>query len=687
MSEVIHVLAIGVAGGAVAVRELLGGGGEGIELVEAPAGVCAAEARLGEFDCILSGHHLPELDAREVLDSLKRAGVSAPLIVLSDHGDERLVVELMKGGVCDYLVGRQTTGEMLEHAVRAAVQKCRTRAGPEMTAQQRLVQTTRSRDEAVALLDTLVGGAPVGIAFFDPRLRYVRVNREQARINGLSVEAHLGKYLFDALPKMNPQVGEDLREVLRTGNPIVNVDVTGQTPADPGVDHDWIASYYPVRASGGELLGVGATVIDITDRKRHNRELAQAKETAEAANRSKDQFLAVLSHELRTPLTPVLMAVQSLQEGEMSQDLRGMLAMIRRNVELEARLIDDLLDLTRIAKGKLQLHLEMIDAHELVRSAVEICRGEIEAKGLSLTVELEARRHFVYADSARLQQVFWNLINNAVKFTPAGGRLAVRSCDDAGDRLVTEVCDSGIGIEAGTLSRIFGAFEQGEGTVTRRFGGLGLGLAICRALVRMHWGVITAASGGKGKGSTFTVSLGGHAQMTQVRGSRDGRVAGGGGAGASAGTAASAVEVSDSPQVKPEPSRCGERRVLMVDDHADTRAAMRRLLERCGYQVTTADSVEAALRKATDTPVDILISDIGLPDGSGLEIMRHLRDRGRDGGGGGHGPVRGIALSGFGMEEDIRKSREAGFEHHLTKPVTFDRLRSVLLQLEEPGRG
>ena len=667
MSEAIHVLVIGVTGGVVAVRELLGGVGEGIELVEAPAGVCAGEARRGteKFDCILAGHRLPEVDAREVLGSLKRGEVSTPLIVLSDHGDERLVVELMKAGLCDYLVRRQTTGEMLARAVRGAVQKCRTRAGPEMTAQQRLMQTTRSRDEAVALLDTLVGGAPVGIAFFDPRLRYVRVNRELARINGLSVEAHLGRYLFDALPKMNPQVGEDLREVLRTGRPIVNVDVSGETPADPGVTHDWIASYYPVHAAEGELLGVGAIVIDITDRKRHNRELAQAKETAEAANRSKDQFLAVLSHELRTPLTPVLMAVQSLQEGELSKELRGMLAMIRRNVELEARLIDDLLDLTRIAKGKLQLHLEMIDAHELVRSAVEICRGEIEAKGLSLTVELAARRHFVYADSARLQQVFWNLINNAVKFKPAGGRLAVRSCDDAEDRLVTEVCDSGIGIEAETLPRIFGAFEQGEGTVTRRFGGLGLGLAICRALVRMHWGVITAASAGKGKGSTFTVSLGGHAQTAIVRGNGEGRAG-----------VASAVEVSDSPQVKPDPSRCGERRVLMVDDHADTRAAMRRLLERCGYHVTTADSVEAALRKATDAPVDILISDIGLPDGSGLEIMRHLRDRD------GHGPVRGIALSGFGMEEDIRKSREAGFDHHLTKPVTFDRLRSVLLQLE-----
>jgi two-component system CheB/CheR fusion protein len=652
------------------VRELLGGAGEGIELEEAPSvgGAVTERCGRGGIDCVLTGHDGGAVDARQMLAEMRRARLATPLLVLTSRGDAALAVALIKGGACDYLIPRQTSGAALATCLREAARCSQASsstaaagaaaaAGDVPLAEERLLQATRSRDEAVALLDTLVGGAPVGIAFFDTELRYVRVNRELARINGLSAEAHLGKTLYELLPGMDPQVGRDLGQVLRSGEPIVDIDVSGETPAEPGVQHDWIVSYYPVRSTTGELLGVGATVVDITDRKRHSRELAQAKEVAEAANRSKDQFLAVLSHELRTPLTPVLMAVQSLQEANVSAELKGMLAMIRRNVELEARLIDDLLDLTRIAKGKLQLHLEMIDAHELIQSALDICRGEIEAKQIEVTVDLAARRHIVYADSARLQQVFWNLINNAIKFTPAGGRLRLRSLDE-GERLVTEVMDSGIGIDAETLPRIFGAFEQGEGTITRRFGGLGLGLAICRALVRMHWGTITAASAGKGKGSTFMVTLGGHLPTSIVHGDLHPGKA-----------------ITSTPQVKPAGQGASARRVLMVDDHADTRTAMRKLLERSGYTVTTADSVQGAIKTAGDDPIDILISDIGLPDGSGLEIMRHFRSRSG-------ANVRGIALSGFGMEEDIRKSREAGFEHHLTKPVTFDRLHSVLKELE-----
>jgi PAS domain S-box-containing protein len=728
MTEPLRLLLLDEEESRLAVRRMLAAAAvEGIELIDAPPGnFSAAEAQrdAARVDCVLAGHHPPVLDARALLHAVRDgAGLRAPpVIIFTGQGDEHLAVELMKGGASDYLIRGAVSGEQLARRVRAAVRVHRAEVAA-AAAQLNLLAASRARDEAVALLDTLVGGAPVGIAFFDTELRYVRVNRELARINGLSVEAHLGKTLAEALPHMNPQVAIDLGEVLRSGVPVINIDVTGETPADPGVPHDWIVSYYPVRSAAGETLGVGATVIDITDRKRHQRELAQAKEAAEAANRSKDQFLAVLSHELRTPLTPVLLAVQALQEGDaqLPEDLRGMLAMIRRNVELEARLIDDLLDLTRISKGKLQLHLEMIDAHDLITSALEICRGEIDGKGIHVQVDLAARRHVVYADGARLQQVFWNLINNAVKFTPAGGTLKLRSFDED-ERLVAQVSDSGIGIDAQTLPRIFDAFEQGEGTITRRFGGLGLGLAICRALMRMHWGVIQASSEGKGKGATFTIKLTGHPPASVVRGGRhegtealgnrrhegtealgisrhEGTEARRHGGGIGEKEASEAAEASSSPSSLspalapacvgasvpsglPTPPR---RRILMVDDHADTRAAMKRLLERSGYHVTTADSVKGAIQGTGDQPIDILISDIGLPDGSGLEIMRHFRHRAAPPcapGAQQAPPVRGIALSGFGMEEDIRRSREAGFEHHLTKPVTFDRLRAVLKQIE-----
>jgi len=554
----------------------------------------------------------------------------------------------------------------------------------------------RERDQSAALLDTLMDQNPVGFAFFDCELRFVRVNAALARINGASPEAHVGRRLADLVPDLNAQVTRDLESVLETGQARTGIDVVGRTAADAEAPHAWIASYYPVRSRDGTLLGVGAAVVDITERKRVEAELAEAKEKAEAANRAKDQFLAVLSHELRTPLAPVLLAVQALEESGQVGEVAETLAMIRRNVELEARLIDDLLDLTRIAKGKLQLHLEHVDANALVATAVDICRAESTTRDLSLRVELGATLRWVFADAGRLQQVFWNLINNAVKFTPAGGTVRVRTFDE-GDHLMIEVSDTGVGIEANTLPRIFDAFEQGESSVTRKFGGLGLGLAICKALVRMHWGHIVARSDGRGKGAVFTVKLAGKPVTEQT--APQAPIC----AGASHDPShhqeepesVSTTRQPIGPPHSPAPPSSGaapsikpafpvaattsdKLRVLMVDDHEDTRLAMKRMLERSGYHVRTAGSVDDAIKALeadVDLPVDILISDIGLPDGSGLEIMRYLKERVKSNP---SDQTHGIAVSGFGMDEDVRRSREAGFSHHLTKPITFDRLRAAL---------
>ena len=218
------------------------------------------------------------------------------------------------------------------------------------------------------------------------------------------------------------------------------------------------------------------------DNARLYREARQAREEAEAANRAKDRFLAVLSHELRTPLTPVLAEVSAMLEDPATPDsIRSVLEMTRRNVELEARLIDDLLDLNRIIQGKLRLNLEVVDAHEVILEALQICRAGIDSSRHHVEVALEAARTFVEADAARLQQVVWNLIKNAVKFTPEGGFLKIRTSNE-GDRLVVEVADTGVGIEPEVLQRIFDAFEQGGTEVTQQFGGLGLGLAISRSL-------------------------------------------------------------------------------------------------------------------------------------------------------------------------------------------------------------
>ncbi|HKP01975.1 MAG TPA: response regulator [Chthoniobacterales bacterium] len=368
----------------------------------------------------------------------------------------------------------------------------------------------------------------------------------------------------------------------------------------------------------------------------------KARAESERANRAKDSFLAMLSHELRTPLTPVLTSVYALEHtADLPDELRASLQMIRRNVELEARLIDDLLDLTRISKGKVQLSLEMVDAHVLLRSALEICQADIDKKGLSLRTEFAAERVSLKADPARLQQIFWNLIKNAVKFTPAGGRLEIRTRNEEG-QLRVEISDNGMGIDAETLPKIFNAFEQGDRS---RLGGLGLGLAISKALVETHSGKLTAESEGKDKGATFTAFF--------PIAERD--------ADAGSGSVAATPPARKS------------MRVLVVDDHEDTNRSLTQLLRRRGYHVQTANSVQSALEAAAHEHFDVLVSDIGLPDGSGIELMQKLRN---------DHPIFGIALTGFGMEEDLRRSHDGGFNHHLIKPVDLNRLDALIQQAD-----
>src|SRR5262249_32302909 len=223
------------------------------------------------------------------------------------------------------------------------------------------------------------------------------------------------------------------------------------------------------------------------------------------SNLAKDQFLAMLSHELRTPLTPVLASAVALEsEPALPQEIHDSLQMIRRNVELEARLIDDLLDLTRIDRGKVQLNFEVVDAHTLLQSALDICQAEIDRKQLVCSLHLRAQNVHLHADPARLQQIFWNLINNAVKFTPKDGWISISTSNDSKGQLRVEIADSGLGIEPESLPKIFDAFEQGGRT---QLGGLGLGLAISKALVEAHQGTITAQSAGQHKGATFTLAF------------------------------------------------------------------------------------------------------------------------------------------------------------------------------------
>jgi PAS domain S-box-containing protein len=388
-------------------------------------------------------------------------------------------------------------------------------------------------------------------------------------------------------------------------------------------------------------------VTDLTEQK-SQQGLQLAKDVADRSNLAKDSFLAALSHELRTPLTPALLASVALEQNpDLSEDVRRELAMIRRNIELEARLIDDLLDLTRIAQGKLELHRGRIDLHVIVRSAFEICRTELEAKRHHVDLRLEATHTVTMADAVRIQQALWNLLRNAVKFTPVGGKIVIRTGNTGSAMFWVEVRDTGIGFQEHQLPKMFGAFQQGGRHITREFGGLGLGLAISSSIVEAHGGSISAKSEGTNLGATFTVQL----PLLAV------------------GSSAPERTVSTPPM----PGKVRRLQILLVEDHHDTRLTVQRYLQGAQFDVTAAESAAQALQFAANQSFDLVVSDLGLPDNNdGLTMMRSLHER--------HG-LYGIAVSGYGMEEDVRQSLAAGFSHHLTKPINLARLQQLIVEV------
>lgn len=382
------------------------------------------------------------------------------------------------------------------------------------------------------------------------------------------------------------------------------------------------------------MIGV---MTNVTTERLASEQLYAAKEAAENANRAKDDFLAALSHELRTPLSPVLMLAGEMERSpEVPAELREGFALIRHNVELEARLIDDLLDLTRITRGKFYLECRPLDLYAVLDKAIKTVRSTIEARGLTLQMDLAAPDHFVSADPVRLQQVFWNILKNAAKFTSPGGRILIHSRAEDRRMIQLSISDTGLGIGPENLERIFQAFEQVHHPSTHRFGGLGLGLAISRKLIEAHGGQIWAESGGAGQGTTFHLTL----PLISVEPS------------------AAMPEGKDVAMVQ---ARTVPLRILLVEDHEETQMILERLLKRRGHEVFSAGTVAKARELGTAHDFDLVISDIGLPDGNGFEVMTELRRL--------QPHLLGIALSGFGMEQDLRRSREAGFFAHLTKPV------------------
>ncbi len=507
---------------------------------------------------------------------------------------------------------------------------------------RRQTEASRRIEREVIFNENILANMPSGIAFIDPiSRRFLQANeaftRMARRFGELPDNRDITEATYDEV-KIAPATA--IEKVLASGAPfqLVEHPIKDKT----GMAH--FADIHLIRLEGskGNVQGVLYLVEDKT------RDMTLRQELI-GANAAKDQFLALLSHELRNPLSPVIAMVSELELSmPASPSVRQALEVIRRNVELEARLIDDLLDVTRIAKGKLQLTFEIVSVHEILQRAYEICREDISAKQLETEFRLRAGEAHVEGDPARLQQVFWNLIKNSVKFTPAKGRIIIETHNPAPEQIEIGISDNGIGIEPEKIDKIFNAFEQGQSSITRRFGGLGLGLAISKAMVDAHGGRIRVQSSGKDNGATFSITL-----KTVP-------------APASAGNGA---QTTEAPAAGRKRRELRQRRLLVVDDHQDTCTGMKLMLERRGYEITVAHSAEQAVERAQKQDFDLLISDIGLPDRSGYELMRELQSS---------KGLRGIALSGFGMEHDVNKAKAAGFSEHLTKPINFERLEEAI---------
>jgi len=514
----------------------------------------------------------------------------------------------------------------------------------EQVAQEREAKLRESQDR----LRLATEAADIGTFDFYPSTGELQFSDRSRALFGIptGMKVTYETYLEGVHPDDRHIVHETVRNVRQPGS-TGRFDIEYRAIGLADGKERWVAERgRAVLDADGNVTRFIGTMLDITDEKNAEIILQRAKNEAEEANRAKDRFLAMLSHELRTPLTPVLMTIAALRrEPDLSDDIRRDLEVLQRNVELEALLIDDLLDLTRIAHGKLELHNDAVDVHGAIEHALSISAGDIIGKHIQVVQRLEAREHHCWGDPARLQQVFWNLIKNSAKFTPEGGRLEISTRNNQEHQIIIDITDTGIGIEPQVLPRIFDAFEQGGGVITSKFGGLGLGLAISKRVVDLHHGTIEARSAGPGCGATFTVTL-------------------------------NAMETSllEGPVLflESEPDPIKHVQVLLVEDHLDTAQVLGRILKNAGFDVSHAASVAEARVLAGGRPFDLLISDVGLPDGSGLELMKGLRDA---------QGLKGIALSGFGTEEDLAASREAGFAAHLTKPVDWERLRREIDRL------
>jgi len=579
----------------------------GFATVEAAAGLEALVKVADRPDLVILDVNLPDLDGFEVCRRIKADPATASIPVLHMSASYILSEDKTRGldqGADGYLIRPVEAPELI--ATVRALLRVRSAEKGARTAALQWQATFNAIGDGVLLLD-LAG-------------RVVRCNRSTGLILGLDPASILGRPARDFF----------------------------EPPADPPADIPLRGRWYRVGLDpildDGSSVGSVCTLTDVTARRLLEDELRRRADALAQADRRKDEFLAMLAHELRNPLAPILSGFELMRLEGPGVDLAAVRKVAERQVRHLARLVDDLLDVSRINSSKIQLRREPVDLAEIIAWVVEAARPSIEARRHTLTVEVEPGPLPMMGDPTRLDQVLTNLLNNAAKYTEPGGRIAL-TAGRSGDLAEIRVLDTGIGIPTAMLADVFDLFTQVDQALDRAQGGLGIGLTLVRRLVEQHGGTVSAASEGPGRGSEFTVRL-----------PLDDRAA---------------PPPPAPPRLEPPPT---PRRILVVDDQADAATVLARLLRRRGHDVRIAADGAGAIAAAIEYQPEVAILDIGLPGMDGYEIARRLRALP------GIEQAVLIALTGYGQDDDIRQAREAGFDHHLVKPTDLDAIERLLAQ-------
>ena len=559
------------------------------------------------YDLIIADYNHHKLGVAGVLQLLREKAPNVPAIVINGAPDAAAAVECMKAGATDYLLSLQLLPTAVEQALVAKT------------------RFWRQQTQTQAQLQTLIAENADGIIVVD-RHRTIRFVNPAA-------QALLGRQAQEL-------VGQEF------GFPVASDYLEVDLPSRNG-DYR-VAQMRAAKIHWQEDTAYLISLRDITELKRIELERVQLLEQAEAANRAKDEFLAILSHELRTPLNPILGWTKLLQRGNLDQAKTAIaLETIERNVNLQVQLIEDLLDISRIIQGKLKLDSHPVDLAIAIDNALDTVGLAAQAKSIQIDTELVNTKP-VHGDPTRLQQVVWNLVSNAIKFTPAGGRVAVKLVAKDGQAHI-QVSDTGKGIAPEFLPYVFDYFRQADSTTTRAANGLGLGLAIVRQLVELHGGTVSAQSPGVGQGATFTVTL----------------------------PLVAFEEEPSLPSLTREERSLDQVRILIVEDEEDVRDLLVFVLEQEGAQATAVASVTEALALITQLKPEILVSDIGMSELNGYELIKRVRSLPPEQG----GNIPALALSAFVSNCDRQRSLEAGFNQHLGKPIDIDDFIEAITQL------